>query len=150
MSPNDPMDRRAFVRSLPVVGALSLGAMQSGCGGLPYVPATPVGDELHVRVADLGAGGSAFVNVPGGVRPIFIHRSDRGPYVAVLAECTHRQCVPEPAGDRLVCPCHGSEYTLDGEVVEGPAERDLPRFDVREEGAGPQDRVLIIELGGAS
>ena len=28
-------------------------------------------------------------------------------------------------GDRLVCPCHGSEYDLDGNVVKGPAWKNL-------------------------
>lgn len=139
------IDRRTFVRTLPVVGAVGVAAVQTACGGLPYVPATPLGSQLRINAGDMGPLGRAFVAVPGSDRPVFLHRTAEGAYVAVLAECTHRRCLPEPAGDRLVCPCHGSEYTLSGEVVEGPAERDLPRFEVREE-----DAVLVIELGERS
>jgi Rieske Fe-S protein len=24
------------------------------------------------------------------------------------------------------CPCHGSRYTIEGKVIEGPSVRDLP------------------------
>ncbi len=87
--------------------------------------------------------GAGYVAAPGLDRPIYVHRTAQGSYSAVLAECTHRRCIPEPAGDRLVCPCHGSEFTLAGTVLEGPAERDLPTFGV--EVRGP---LLVIETGG--
>jgi Rieske Fe-S protein len=28
-------------------------------------------------------------------------------------------------GDRFVCPCHGSEYDLNGKVIKGPAYKNL-------------------------
>jgi Rieske Fe-S protein len=43
--------------------------------------------------------------------------------------------------DRLVCPCHGSEFSFEGQVLEGPAERPLRRYEVGEEG-----NALIIHL----
>ena len=36
----------------------------------------------------------------------------------------------EPAADKLVCPCHGSEYTFAGGVLQGPTERPLSRYRV--------------------
>ncbi len=42
------------------------------------------------------------------------------------AHCTHLGCkIDKMQGDRLVCPCHGSEYDLEGKVLKGPAYRDL-------------------------
>ncbi|MDH3223649.1 MAG: Rieske (2Fe-2S) protein, partial [Gemmatimonadota bacterium] len=114
-----------------------------GCGGLHYVAARTEGSRLEIEVAELEPGGAGYVAAPGLDRPIYVHRTARGSYAAFLAECTHRRCIPEPAGERLVCPCHGSEFTLAGQVLEGPAERDLPTFRV--EAQGP---LLIIETGG--
>ncbi len=35
--------------------------------------------------------------------------------------------------DRLACPCHGSEFSFEGLVLQGSAERPLTRYDVTEE-----------------
>lgn len=42
------------------------------------------------------------------------------------AHCTHLGCIiNQTENGRLVCPCHGSEYDLNGNVVKGPAYRNL-------------------------
>jgi cytochrome b6-f complex iron-sulfur subunit len=42
------------------------------------------------------------------------------------AHCTHLGCIiNQTENDRLVCPCHGSEYDLEGNVVKGPAYQNL-------------------------
>ncbi|HKK41596.1 MAG TPA: ubiquinol-cytochrome c reductase iron-sulfur subunit [Bacteroidales bacterium] len=42
------------------------------------------------------------------------------------AHCTHLGClINKKEGDRLICPCHGSEYNLDGKVIKGPAWKGL-------------------------
>ena len=42
------------------------------------------------------------------------------------AHCTHLGCkIDKMDGERFVCPCHGSEYDLDGKVLKGPAYRNL-------------------------
>ncbi len=48
----------------------------------------------------------------------------------VSAICTHLKCVVhwnkgEKSWD---CPCHGSRFTYDGRVIEGPAINDLPKI----------------------
>ena len=41
---------------------------------------------------------------------------------AYSSRCTHLGCrINKSEGDRLICPCHGSEYTMDGQVIKGPA-----------------------------
>jgi len=42
------------------------------------------------------------------------------------AHCTHLGCIiNQTENGRLVCPCHGSEYDLGGNVVKGPAYKKL-------------------------
>jgi cytochrome b6-f complex iron-sulfur subunit len=46
--------------------------------------------------------------------------------------CTHLGCLPkwnEPE-TRFKCPCHGSQFALDGMYLAGPAPRSLDRFEV--------------------
>lgn len=45
----------------------------------------------------------------------------------VSAECPHMKCIVNwnGADNTWDCPCHGSRFTTDGELIEGPAYEDL-------------------------
>ena len=47
--------------------------------------------------------------------------------------CTHLGCLYKwvSINDRFECPCHGSKFQLDGTYIEGPAPRNLDRYEVR-------------------
>lgn len=143
------MRRREFVRRLPVLGSgLIVGVSAlglAGCAGVPYVVPRTAPGRLLIGRAQLGEDGAALVQAPGMERPVYVRRLASGEHVAVLASCTHQGCQPEPVGDRLVCPCHGSEFSFEGDVLAGPAERPLVRYPVTIEG---QDVVVRLE-GGA-
>ncbi len=66
-----------------------------------------------------------------GPEPIAAARDDDGQLHAVSAICTHMYCLVEwnDAEGSWDCPCHGSRFSPDGEVLEGPATEDLPRKD---------------------
>ncbi len=123
------MDRRHFVL---VSGALCAGGVLGlgGCTGMRYVSHTREGSRLVVQKADFGDGPHALLENPQLARAIYLHRFEDGTFAAVLTRCTHRGCQVEPAGDRLACPCHGSEYTFAGKVMRGPAEQALYRYAV--------------------
>ena len=55
------------------------------------------------------------------------YRDEAGEIHAVSPVCTHVGCLVSfnPAETTWDCPCHGSRYTVDGEVIEGPALRNL-------------------------
>ena len=54
-----------------------------------------------------------------------------GKLTALDATCTHMQCTVAPDGKILQCPCHGSQYTLTGSVVRGPAPAALHVVSVK-------------------
>jgi cytochrome b6-f complex iron-sulfur subunit len=141
------MDRRDFVRRLPMIsGGVLLGASTlplAACGGMTYLAPRGGADELIVSASAVPADG-ALVQRPGMERPVFLRPDGQGRFVALLASCTHRGCQPDPVGDRLVCPCHGSEFDLEGQVLQGPAERALTRYRVRVEG----DDLIVLVTGG--
>jgi cytochrome b6-f complex iron-sulfur subunit len=62
---------------------------------------------------------------------LWIIRNPTGFY-ALWARCTHLGCTPNWWGDqnRFKCPCHGSNYTIEGDVIAGPAPRPLWRAKV--------------------
>lgn len=64
-----------------------------------------------------------------GGKPVACSRDDDGELHATSAVCTHMYCVVEwnDAEGSWDCPCHGSRFDPDGDVLEGPATDDLPR-----------------------
>jgi len=60
---------------------------------------------------------------------VIIVRDDVG-MMAVSTECTHQGCTVELRSDGLSCRCHGSAFTVEGDVVSGPASMPLPHFRV--------------------
>jgi glycine/D-amino acid oxidase-like deaminating enzyme/nitrite reductase/ring-hydroxylating ferredoxin subunit len=67
-----------------------------------------------------------------GAERLAVYR-DRGEQLhAVQARCTHRGCVVHfnVAERTWDCPCHGSRFGIDGEVLDGPATAPLLRRSV--------------------
>ncbi|MFF8481408.1 FAD-dependent oxidoreductase [Streptomyces antibioticus] len=79
---------------------------------------------------DVPPGQGAVVRVDG--RLCAVHRDDDGRLHAVSARCTHLGCpVAFDAAERAwECPCHGSRFAPDGQVLQGPAVRPLERRDI--------------------
>ena len=61
--------------------------------------------------------------------------------VAVNPTCTHAGCTVTWEKDQkaFVCPCHGSQFTSDGKVLQGPANKPLPTYPTKLEG----DTILV-------
>jgi len=73
----------------------------------------------------------------GSVTPVeagrfYLVRMEDGGFLAVYRRCTHLGCaVPFDQSTRqFVCPCHGSEFTMDGGVLNQPATRPLDLFEL--------------------
>lgn len=60
----------------------------------------------------------------------YLVRLQDGGFLAVYRRCTHLGCsVPyDPSIQQFVCPCHGSEFTMEGDVLTAPAPRPLDIF----------------------
>jgi nitrite reductase/ring-hydroxylating ferredoxin subunit len=54
-------------------------------------------------------------------------RDPRGIF-ALSGICTHLGCTVRQAPEGFECPCHGSRFAPDGQVLSGQARKPLPRF----------------------
>ena len=56
-----------------------------------------------------------------------------GSFLALSRTCTHLGCTLPWVGEKkqFVCPCHGSTFSLTGEVITSPAPRPLDTFPAR-------------------
>ena len=61
-----------------------------------------------------------------------VFRDDEGELHAVSSVCTHLGChvAFNNAQKSWDCPCHGSRFSIDGEVLDGPAVKPLERYEL--------------------
>jgi cytochrome b6-f complex iron-sulfur subunit len=70
-----------------------------------------------------------------------------GPELApygISARCTHLGCTVDwnPNEDAFVCPCHGSRFDAEGQVIDGPANAPLTRVTVTTN----QDQIGLVDV----
>jgi Rieske Fe-S protein len=141
--------RRQFVLTCgTAAAALALGP--AGCASVVATRVTPVNGRVRLPIAEHPAlsrpGGSLRVLPDGARDEILVLANPDGGYAVLSSVCTHQGCTVEAQASRLVCPCHGSTYDRTGQVLVGPAERALARFQAEL----TDDGILEISLGGAS
>jgi cytochrome b6-f complex iron-sulfur subunit len=73
---------------------------------------------------------------------LYVYRDHEG-IKAVSAVCTHLGCILEKSMDGFECPCHGSCYNDKGEVLSGPAPRNLAWYGV----SRAADGQIVINPG---
>lgn len=90
-----------------------------------------IGDRIaHPQrgsVEDLAPGDAAVVGIGGG--QVAAYRDDEGVLHALSAVCTHLGCIVNwnPAEKTWDCPCHGSRFSHEGNVIHGPAVQNLEK-----------------------
>ena len=91
----------------------------------------------------LASVGSSLIRAKGTDEKILVVHSGGGKLSAVSAICTHKGCDIDYDIELgyLVCPCHGSQYSLDGQNITGPAKRPLKQHNVETE-----DGQVVISL----
>lgn len=61
--------------------------------------------------------------------PAVIYNLD-GQIMAQSLVCTHLGCTVSEGPTGYACPCHGSRFDEDGNVLAGPAQKPLPKIHV--------------------
>lgn len=87
-------------------------------------------DIAHKRIADISKDEGAIVVVNG--QRTGAYKDKDGIVHCVDTTCTHMGCEVEWNSGDLTwdCPCHGSRFSIDGDVVEGPAKKPLKKIDI--------------------
>jgi Rieske Fe-S protein len=139
LAPRGPSRRRVLVTGGVVVAAAAAAAAcgSSGAskgGGAPG-PTDSTGGRVGatVPIADIPVGG-------GQIRTdekVVITQPTAGSYKAFTAVCTHQGCLVASIADgMIVCPCHGSTFSIsDGSVTGGPAPAPLAPAPITVSGA---------------
>ncbi|MCA9719607.1 MAG: Rieske (2Fe-2S) protein [Myxococcales bacterium] len=105
-------------------------------------------EDVSIELADYPAlervGETVLVELDQLERPLAITRADaeEDRFLVTGTKCNHRGCGVEREGDGWVCPCHGAEFALDGELLKGPATAGLGAYEYE-----VADGVLTIFAG---
>jgi len=128
---NLPQSRRTFLTTLILL---------LGSGGLLVRYLTPRRSGIRRVLAS-----AAVADVPLNGALLFrderlaLLRDEHGVYALSLV-CTHLGCTVSVTEDALSCPCHGSRFDRQGQVLKGPADRALARLRVELRG----ERVEVV------
>jgi glycine/D-amino acid oxidase-like deaminating enzyme/nitrite reductase/ring-hydroxylating ferredoxin subunit len=84
-------------------------------------------DRPSRSIEELERGEGAIVSAAG--KKVAGYRDEEGGLHAVSSRCTHLYCQVRWNGAEHTwdCPCHASRFSVDGEVLNGPAVRPLER-----------------------
>lgn len=124
---NEQLTRRAFLRTLTVLGAV------------PFLPGASAAPKTMIaigKVSSFPAGTVRPVTLPGG-ETIFVHRlsarANAAAFHVLVGKCTHKGCpVSWSARERQFhCPCHGGRFDVQGRNIAGPPPSPLPSLPVK-------------------
>lgn len=142
MRAGEGWDRRRFLSVVALWGC----GVWAGCGQ----EAQPADDEreddfegwIRIELTEypelLQPGGWAAIERSDDLFNGLIVCESPGSYMAAWRICTHGACALEvrrlSQGLGYWCPCHGSEFGLDGGVNKGPATIALKTFEIKRRG----------------
>jgi Rieske Fe-S protein len=120
----------------------TLATMVTGCGGSPTGPSGGSAADLSViqgRFANarvqVTTAGTPLANIGGAARVesnagmFLVSRTGDAAFTVIDGVCTHEGCtITGATASQFVCPCHGSRYSLTGQVQEGPARANLRQY----------------------
>ena len=134
------MNRRKFIYNLgsPVFAACAV--CLAGCGKSADTPNNSSGSTTPAGTVNFTVDlGSQLVNigsslVQAGVIVVRLAAGNTsGSFTAVQVACTHQGISINyvSSANDFECPAHGSRFTTDGAVINGPAASALTKFSIR-------------------
>ncbi len=87
-------------------------------------------------VATLEKTGSLKTKIAGKTVLVLPNKAQNNAFRALNLTCTHAGCIVDwQAEDKaFVCPCHDSHFAVDGQVLQGPAQKPLQTYQAKVEG----------------
>ncbi len=111
----------------------------------------PNSGVLRINVSSLAAlvpvGGSVLVTFDAGATQLLINRSSAVHFHVLNPTCTHAGCTVGlyvASNNGISCHCHGSFFSISGQLLNGPANRPLAAYQSSFDG----DDTLSVTVPG--
>jgi len=126
MEKNKTLSRHSFLKIftnllLGLIGLLGLGGLMRFFSFKPD-PGQPR-EFILGNVGDFPPGSCTVIPY---IPAVIYNRG--GEFAAYSLTCTHLGCMVEEDGEAFSCPCHGSRFDKDGNVLRGPAQKPLEKL----------------------
>jgi len=115
----------AWISGVGVVGSLLTGIFSSFVFLKPRATYGQPNRFLIGRPEDFPPGARMAIDTK---RVCIVREGDK--VAAISTTCTHLGCIVAPSATGFQCPCHGSQFDVDGNVTGGPAPKSLSWFQV--------------------
>ena len=122
------LNRRDFIvlATRAVLGLASLLGLGEALAFLGHQTSAAAPTEFDLgSPEDYPLGSRTTLQEPGA---LLLHSSDG--FSALSLTCPHLGCQVNPEADGFACPCHGSRFDPNGDLVRGPAKEPLRRLRV--------------------
>ncbi len=95
-----------------------------------HLVAAPFPAEKITEIAELAPDEARVINFEN--KKLAIYKDDKGKIYSLNPACTHIKCEVTFNTTEKVweCPCHGSRFSINGEMYTGPARKDLEVIDL--------------------
>jgi cytochrome b6-f complex iron-sulfur subunit len=129
--------RREFLKlcssglaGIAVVGFIA--PVINSCSSSPTGPGSQVAPfNISVDVSSLTQNNQALRTLTPDGNSLLIVRESATSFITLLLICPHASCGGTSmvqSSNSIICTCHGSMFTLTGQVVQGPAQTNLTAY----------------------
>ncbi len=122
--------RRTFIKNTCVActgTALGINLLQS-CSSVKTVNTTITNNMMAVAKAEFATVTSLKVRNLQLPYDILLVKESEDNYCALYMQCTHEDNAVYTDGSKINCPSHGSQFSMKGAVIDGPASKALKQF----------------------
>ena len=127
------VDRRDFLQKSLLIAGGAIGAswLLEACSKSSSSTPAASGPSVNFTI-DLSTSQYSSLNTKGNylyVSNTIVARDSSGNFVALYDVCTHAGCTISFNGtNQFPCPCHGSIFDENGNVVQGPATSGVKKY----------------------
>jgi cytochrome b6-f complex iron-sulfur subunit len=141
------MDRRDFIKkgACGVCVALTSGfiasAVLSSCKtSLGVIKTSSTDNKVVIALTEFAQSNYKLIRVSNYNYDLAIQKLSDGTFETLVLECTHAGQPLTKTGNTYYCTLHGSQYSHEGKVMKGPAERDMKKLKTHVE----DNNIIII------
>ena len=129
------MERRKFIltgcNACMVLGSGMLVSLLSSCSTTLSVFNTSESNmKVKIPESEMIKSDVKVINIKGFAYNVFLKKNSDASYTALAMICTHAGNPLVKTGKKLFCSLHGSEFDEAGNVLKGPAEKNLAQLPV--------------------